>query len=343
MSGEAPPLPALDNSMGVLLIGTMVAMGLCGANCVQVYNYYNVFTKDPIWLKLLVFFVWALDTTHQGLITHSIYTYLITEYGNPLFLGTIVDTLLIEVLINACVVFLVQAFFTFRVWKLSQRNVVLVVILLLLVLSSFILSIVYVVKALRLKVFVRLVEIYALNRSINVISAVSDVAITASLVWFLQSSRTGFRRSDNIINRLILFSLNTGLLTGLDAIAALIANTASPDTLIYVLFYVLTSRLYSNSLMATLNCRKGLNGVDETSEQGISYASSEGRFRSQPVELSVPSGGKGNALSIKVRTERQVVHDQDGNIKHGADSDTDSPYHYGDAKTGAYPMHSMAV
>lgn len=39
--------------------------------------------------------VWTLDTTHQGLIIHSVYVYLITEYANPAFLNVIVDTLLV--------------------------------------------------------------------------------------------------------------------------------------------------------------------------------------------------------------------------------------------------------
>ena len=70
------------------------------------------YPKDELWMKVLVSVpifkcqthtnsrqvavVWALDTTHQGLITHTVYTYLITEYGNPQFLGIIVETLLVR-------------------------------------------------------------------------------------------------------------------------------------------------------------------------------------------------------------------------------------------------------
>lgn len=109
-----------------------------------------------------------------------------------------------------------------------------------------------------------------------------------TLIFLLQRSRTGFKRSDGIINRLILFSLNTGLLTGLDAVASLIAvspldlfelrsctqmtpvqNIVWSDTFIYILFFFNISRckcrphtrrstnnfifalVYTNSLMAT--------------------------------------------------------------------------------------------
>ncbi|EJC98995.1 uncharacterized protein FOMMEDRAFT_23354 [Fomitiporia mediterranea MF3/22] len=315
----ATKLPALDNTMGVLFVGTIFAMALWGASTVQTYYYFNRYTKDEWWMKTMVALVWMLDSTHQGLITHTVYTYLITEYGNPAALGVIVDTLLIEVLFSALVVLIVQAFFVLRVWKLSHGNIPLAVVLSLLVSSSFIISVVYTVKALRLKTFANLVQIFDLSRSINILGAASDVAITASLIWLLQRSRTGFKRSDSIINRLIMFSLNTGLLTGLDAIMSLITNTVFPTTFIYICFYVNVSRLYCNSLLATLNSRRGLNGVDEsTGEQSVSL--SQGRYRSRAVEIEAPSTIKGvvnpRTLSIKVNTETETVRDQEeGNIK----------------------------
>lgn len=83
----------------------------------QVYYYFNRYKEDSAWIKLLVFLVWGLDTLHQGLITHTAYTYLVTEYGNLLFLGTIVKSLLIEVIVSGLVVLFVQSFFVLRVWK----------------------------------------------------------------------------------------------------------------------------------------------------------------------------------------------------------------------------------
>lgn len=56
----------------------------------------QTYPKDEWYLKSLVVLVWALDTTHQGMITHTVYTYLITEYANPLALGSIVPTLIVS-------------------------------------------------------------------------------------------------------------------------------------------------------------------------------------------------------------------------------------------------------
>ena len=108
----------------------------------------------------------------------------------------------------------------------------------------------------------QLPEVSALNRSINVIQAVVDLGIALVLIFLLQNARTGFRKSDTMINRLIMLSMNTGLVTALCAIATLISvrfseplcnlrcsvivfhlqNVTAEDTFVYILFYFNTSR-----------------------------------------------------------------------------------------------------
>ncbi|OCB87159.1 hypothetical protein A7U60_g5673 [Sanghuangporus baumii] len=304
--------------MGVLYLGVMLAMGLWGMSTVQMYYYYNNYLRDPMWIKLL--------------------------YANSAFLDVIVDTLLIEVLFNGLIVFLVQAFFLLRVWRLSQKNIPVIVVLGGLILASLALSIVYTVRALEIRVFSRLTEIYALNRSINVINAVTDVALAAALIYLLQQSRTGFKRSNHIINRLIFFSLNTGLLTSIDAIVTLIMNTVYGSTFLYILFFLNISRLYTNSFMATLNSRKAFRGLDDSID-GESFSLSQSRYRARTVDVETPAGLKASnrthALSVKVNTETVMTQDQDeSTVKHGtpAESLNDISYHYDDSKPTSYSI-----
>ncbi|KAL5512645.1 hypothetical protein ACEPAG_2911 [Sanghuangporus baumii] len=347
MADAGVQVPALDNTLGVLYLGVTLAMALWGASCVQTYYYFNHYPDDALWLKALVAVVWTLDTVHQGLITHCVYKYLITEYGNLAFLDTIVETLLVEIYFEALVVLLVQAFFILRVWRLSEKNIPLAVILVALALSSFALSLVFTIKGQQLKTFTRLKEIYALNRSINVINAVTDVTVAAVLIYLLNKSRTGFRRSNHIINHLIFYSLNTGLLTSIDAIGSLVGNVVWGNTFIYIFFFVNISRFYTNSFLATLNTRQGIHGIDENSN-GQSF--SQSRFHSRAVELEAPSAQRGTnnqtALSIKVNTETVTMQDQEeGNVKHStqnADLDDDS-FLYTDSKPSALPIHRIGL
>lgn len=72
--------------------------------------------------------------------------------------------------------------------------------------------------------------------------AVTDTCIAAALCVLLQRGRTGFRRSDTLINRLILFTINAGLATSVFAVLGLVFVTAYPSNLIYVTMYVPISR-----------------------------------------------------------------------------------------------------
>ena len=173
---------------------------------------------------------------------------------------------------------------------------------------------VYFGKAIHFKSFAQLLTIKEITRSINIVNAVADASIAAVLVFLLQKSRTGFRTSETIINRLIIFTVNTGLLTGCTAIVCLIMNIVFPDTFLYILFYLMTSRrmflnfavlvywlmicftVYVNSLYATLNSRKSiLSGSMETSEGMNSI--SLGRIRSKPFGWSGASREKVGCVS----------------------------------------------
>lgn len=71
--------------------------------------------------------------------------------------------------------------------------------------------------------FVELGSLKPLSMSVNALAAAGDVLIAVFLCTLLQQSRTGFRRSDTMINKLILFSINTGLLTSICAVMSLIS------------------------------------------------------------------------------------------------------------------------
>jgi hypothetical protein len=65
-------------------------------------------------------------------------------------------------------------------------------------------------------------EIKLLSISVNVLAASGDVLITVILCTLFQQARTGFRASDTMLNKLIMFSISTGLLTSICAVMCLI-------------------------------------------------------------------------------------------------------------------------
>lgn len=61
-----------------------------------------------------------------------------------------------------------------------------------------------------------------LAKTVDVLDAFTSLLLALLVIFYLQRSRTGFRKTESMINRLVLWSVNTGLLTSICAIFALI-------------------------------------------------------------------------------------------------------------------------
>ncbi|KDQ58604.1 hypothetical protein JAAARDRAFT_673647 [Jaapia argillacea MUCL 33604] len=284
----------LDDTLGAMFIGVVVAAALWGVSCVQAWYYYNHYRVDLWHIRLLVTAAFITDTIHQMLITHTLYVYLVTNFGNPLILDSLVWSLLVEVLFNGLTALMVQLFFTIRIWKLSERSIAVTLCVLLLVLAEFGTVFAYTVKALHFSTFTQLAELKALSMTVNALAAAGDVVIAAVLCTVLHRARTGFQHSNNVINRLMIFCVNTGLLTSICAVLSLITISALPNTFIYIAFYFASGRLYLNSLLATLNARRSIHnkpvGPSNFSES-ISLS-----FREGTTGLRTAGAGSANTI-----------------------------------------------
>ncbi|KAI0040387.1 hypothetical protein FA95DRAFT_884187 [Auriscalpium vulgare] len=313
-------LPSLDSTMGGLYIGILVSGALWGVTTMQTWHYYREYPQDPWHIKALVAVVFVLDTLHQMLIAHTGYWYLVTHYFEPQFLGRIVWSIAAEVAVAAIVALIVQCFFIKRIWKFSKKNPIIVGIVSVLALSQFLVTVVYLARVFSrdLWTYPKLATIKGLSMSVNATTVAADASIALMLCYLLQSSRTGFRRSDTVINKLILFAANTGLITSMDAVCSLITIAALPNTFIYISFFFAQSRLYSNSLMATLNARNSLrNNLD--SEGLISLTAMAGRSAATTAPSFHPMGIRSQTNNVAIRIDTMTE-------SNGDDANTDTKF-----------------
>jgi hypothetical protein len=217
----------------------------------------------------------------------------------------------------------VQTFYTYRIWRLSKGSIIITGSILFLIVATTGCGTAWVIISMRLSTYRQLLAISPLTITINALSTTVDVAIAVSLCVMLHNARTGFRRSDNIINRLIVFVVNTGVLTTCCAIASLISLVASPHSLIYATFYFCIGRFYTNSFLATLNARKSLSGhVDDSAHMMSSIPQSSNGMVSPPHGSSISKH-----ISIRIETTREVPrHDMD---KGGDQEESDASTHFG--------------
>ncbi|PPR02458.1 hypothetical protein CVT24_002007 [Panaeolus cyanescens] len=146
----------------------------------------------------------------------------------------------------------------------SNNNIPLTVVVSTFILAGFGCSVAFTAHSMKLTTWVELEGLKGLSMAVNLLGAAADVLITAALLFFLHRSRTGFKKSDTMISTL---AISTGLLTSICAVASLISILASGHTLIYVAFYFCLGRLYSNSVLATLNARQSIRGLGEHSDE----------------------------------------------------------------------------
>jgi hypothetical protein len=74
----------------------------------------------------------------------------------------------------------------------------------------------------------------------------ADLSITAVLTFVLARSKTGFRKTDTIINRMIRGAIQTGLFASIFALADLFSFLLHKDTLLYAMFAYPIGRIYTN-------------------------------------------------------------------------------------------------
>lgn len=266
----------LDNTFGALLLGVLCAAVFYGVTCVQtIYYYTHHLDRWP--LKLLVGAVVLADTANQILSTHAVYTYCIVWWGDFERLASAEApwSSLVCVALAGLSGLLVQSFMMMRVWRFSDRNIVLTGIIGFLVCGGFGAVLAYVYLAFRDPSFASLVKLWALTVTVNIMAVASDMLIAAALCILLHRSRTGYRRSDSMINRLILFSVNTGIATSICAVACLISLLAAKNSFLYMAFYNSIPRFYTNTLLASLNSRRLIRASGEPATvsalQGLSF------------------------------------------------------------------------
>jgi len=303
----------LDNSMGAMLIGVIISAVLHGVCLLQAFLYFMKYKQDTLFLKSLVAMTVFFDTIHLVFISHTVYYYLVSNFHDPQRLERLTWSVLMEALFTGINGAIVQTFYVYRVWCLNKKGYFLTSLLLFLILATVGSGTAWVILSMELQTYQQLLHISPLTITINALSTTADVIIATSLCILLNKARTGYKRSDTVINTLIVFVVNTGVLTTCCAVASLISLCLSPNSLIYASFYFCIGRFYVNSFLATLNARNSLKGnVDDTSYMMMSLPSSGGNSSRTATESS-----KQKAIAIRIDTTTEGMNENSpvGEIK----------------------------
>ncbi|KAK7063606.1 hypothetical protein R3P38DRAFT_2819395 [Favolaschia claudopus] len=254
MPAQAQDIPL---TMGALLIGGLFATLLAGTVNIQAVLYQRTYKKDPVPIKLLILAVWTLDNLHTGFIWGGLWYCLIQNNGAWDRMDSIPWSIALTVVITALVTFLVHCFFAHRIFMLSKKNYFMTLPVLALTLLRLGAASVSTWEMLRYRSFniFRLKARWIFTLGLSVSSAV-DILITGLLVYLFRRNRTGNGRLNHMLDKLILYGLETGSLTCLGTIVTMLLWVITPKNLVFLGLHVVIAKLYANSVLVTLNTRK---------------------------------------------------------------------------------------
>ncbi|KAF9524763.1 hypothetical protein CPB83DRAFT_886020 [Crepidotus variabilis] len=262
---DTTSMSTLDSTLGAAFLGMLAAAVLYGVTTVQTFMFfheYRIRNNDGLRLQSMVLFLWILDTVHLGFTCHGLYYYLVTNFGNYKVLIGPTWTILAQVYLTNLSDFIVRAFFARRVSVLCGQRKTLRVILpfTIILLSCLVVAFGcgFASESFVLKTYTRMNEASWMLYASFATAVTADTLVAVSLCSLLIRSRTGFKRTDDVVSFLMAFTINTGLLTSICAIACFVTYAIWPQKFIFMGIYFALSKLYVNSLLASLNARSSL-------------------------------------------------------------------------------------
>jgi len=226
---------------------------------VQAWIYFRR-NRDSWLLRLLVASLVALDFTATVLNSQTVYTILVTNFGNSFGdLENYPTTFKTEVLISFVVIFIVNTFFAYRIYLLRQIHRSVAFIVFAIGTAALVVGLIASVRLLISKADIYMsAEVIQLNLITSLsLSVISDILSSAAISWSLHKSRTGFKRIDSLTRKFFHIIVGRGLLLSLDQIITLLALTVRMN-LDWVPSHFILTRLYVITLVAMLNSRPGL-------------------------------------------------------------------------------------
>ncbi|KAJ7783165.1 hypothetical protein B0H16DRAFT_480825 [Mycena metata] len=271
----------LNPNLGSLEIGFLASGFLFGTLTVQALIYNRKFARQDHWaLKLLVAVIWFFELGQLGCVAHASYIMTISESGNPLILRP-PKTIGLSFLLGCTVGPLVEAFYVSRLLRFSGKVYPAVVgwLLALLRFGGWVFLAVHVILMTSLSQWVD--DFGWLFAMLLGLSALVDLTISAWIAYFLARKRSRTRgtvqneSARQLLDRVILWTLQTGVITSLSFLATLICYLILGQYLIWMAVLAILTKVSSNCFLASLNARAS------TRTRGRSNSSGTGR-RSQP-------------------------------------------------------------
>ncbi|KZP31556.1 hypothetical protein FIBSPDRAFT_883324 [Athelia psychrophila] len=245
-----------EDAWGFILIGCFISLILLGIILSQAFTYSQNCEKDRLWQKWFVGIVVVLDAASSALAMAWMYQLFIDGWGSS---TDFVDTNFLlagDPMLDGIISCMVQLFFAWRIHIIARRPW-LTVLIVFCAFASFCGAFGAGIAILWVKKFSAFDTLLPVACAWQVSTMVCDIAITVAITYHLRRHKGGIQATDRMLDRIIQLTLQNGLLTALASLMDLILYLSTPKPF-HVAFTFLMPKLYANTVLSSLNARKGL-------------------------------------------------------------------------------------
>ncbi|KAJ7361200.1 hypothetical protein DFH08DRAFT_951805 [Mycena albidolilacea] len=312
---EVEGLDRVTLTLGAFIIGGFISVALSAVVGFQTFLYFQIFPMDTLPYKFLVAWIWLIDTGHTASVCATIWQYAVLNFNNP--------TILLAILLEIVSAFPVAIAFTListlnanlHVEDTQDEQVQLVAH-----------------RTYRNTVYSedRHVQIYRYQSALAnpsqiaglgffagvetalskhwgalaanhkgwvvagmAVSAATDIVISAARYYYLRDLKQGYMATPEMVDAVVIFTINDGILTCATLIASIACFVGMPKNFIWLGLYIPVAKLFSNSILTTLNLRNW----------------SRHRHRPMGISLTRPQA---NRNTLQISTTSTKIQSSDG-------------------------------
>ncbi|KAF9262829.1 hypothetical protein L218DRAFT_840393, partial [Marasmius fiardii PR-910] len=241
--------------------------GLYGVLTVQTYIYYNAFPNDRAAFQAIVYGVYIVETVQTVMVTWDAFQNFTFGFGQPGALDKMNLLWFDCCLIDGAVAFVVQAYFAYRIYRLSKSKT-LTGIILFMALAQFggavataaLAEIVGLFSKIADRTFIAACPEASTYKFWLGGSAACDIVIATSMTYALSRYDAEFKDTRDLLRRIIRLTMETGSLTAAVATVDLILFLVFPATPYHITAALILAKVYSNSLLVIFNSRVRIVG-----------------------------------------------------------------------------------
>ncbi|TFY56444.1 hypothetical protein EVJ58_g7644 [Rhodofomes roseus] len=235
-------------------------------------------------MKLVVFFIFLCDVCSAIFTIAWMYFLFISHWGDLVAFSQTTWMLSTDPLILGLMTCATHFFFARRIYVITG-NIWLAGIICIFGLGTLAGALAAMISFLQVSSLADLTSLKPIAIVWLLFAAVGDVTITLIMSWSLRKRKSGFQRTDQLVDRVIRVTVQNGLLTSLMATAALVLYL-STDIPYHLALSLVLPRMYSNTMLSSFNYRD-VSKTDATNEYGGASSLSNGLRRTQQTEVVV--------------------------------------------------------